>query len=440
MKINKSRLSPLYDQYSNDENRLTHALFHTIGSSGWIFSRFLKELVGLNNSLSGTHFEVSSQKVPFAHGDNDPQDVESIPDGWIIDEANSLGIVVEVKDRKNNLSLKQLRSHINRIKNYNTPYLLVITPDLQKPNKVIELERKEVKKIRVLWRSWDEIYRWLNKLSISRTSKNDKNNFLISSMLEYLERRKEVLGFQGITFPKGFNVNEAKFILNAEMEELEQTVKSLYKDLLKRRPAITTISQEAVWDCFGNDDGFTTDLHFTLGINEKSHDISITVPNSAKKAWSQLKKVFSDPDLEKELYLILKNLRKEVPHVFIEFIQRHFLYRKYGIRDGYMEFNIDTLGSPFRNKNSKVKEFPIWGPTLRDAVRNKKNVNAQVMFKSRFFLNETKDIDKPKFIKTTKATLKAFKPLYSFLQKNTCSNIQATGKELVSKLGISVEP
>ena len=418
MKINKSRLSPLYDQYSNDENRLTHALLHTIGSSGWIFTRFLKKILGINISLLGTHCEISSQKVPFSHGDNNPEDVESIPDGWIIDEANSIGIAVEVKDRKNNLSLKQLKSHINRIKNYNTPYLLVITPDPQKPNKVIELEKKEDKNLKIIWHSWDEIYRWLKNLPISKTATNDKNNFLVSSMLEYLERRREVLGFQGISFPKGFNVNEAKFILSSEMEELEQTVKSLYKDTVKRRPAITTFSQEAVWDCFGNDDGFTTDLHFTLGINEKSHDISITVPNSAKKAWLRLKKVFSDTDLEKQLYSTLMNLRKEVPHVFIEFIQRHFLYRKYGIRDGYMEFNIDTLGSPFRNKNSKVKEFPIWGPTLRDAVRNKKNVNAQVMFKSRFFLNETKDIDKSKFIKTAKATLKAFKPLYSFLQKN----------------------
>ena len=31
MKINKDRLHPLYDQYSNDENRLTHALLREKG-------------------------------------------------------------------------------------------------------------------------------------------------------------------------------------------------------------------------------------------------------------------------------------------------------------------------------------------------------------------------------------------------------------------------
>ena len=44
MKIEKSGLHPLYDQYANDENRLTHALLHTVGSSEWLFSRFPKNL------------------------------------------------------------------------------------------------------------------------------------------------------------------------------------------------------------------------------------------------------------------------------------------------------------------------------------------------------------------------------------------------------------
>ncbi|MBW1668252.1 MAG: hypothetical protein JRJ66_09415 [Deltaproteobacteria bacterium] len=48
MRINKDRLNPLYDQYSNEENRLTHALLHTIGSSQWLFSRFLREIVGVS--------------------------------------------------------------------------------------------------------------------------------------------------------------------------------------------------------------------------------------------------------------------------------------------------------------------------------------------------------------------------------------------------------
>jgi len=166
-----------------------------------------------------------------------------------------------------------------------------------------------------------------------------------------------VLGFQGIFFSSGFNVIEAKDILNAEMEALGPKVSRIYQDLRKRRPAITTFSQKSVWDCFGSMDGFVNDLHFTFGINEDSHDIALTVPHSAKRAWSRLKAIFSDQGNEEELFLILKDLRKKVPCLFLQFHQRHFIYMKKGITDGYMEFDIDTLGNLSEEKTQKQKSF-----------------------------------------------------------------------------------
>ena len=71
MKINRTRLHPLYDQYSNDENRLTHALLHTIGSSQSLFSRFLKDIVGISSFSARETYEISTQKVSFQNGDND---------------------------------------------------------------------------------------------------------------------------------------------------------------------------------------------------------------------------------------------------------------------------------------------------------------------------------------------------------------------------------
>ena len=418
MNIKKDRLNSLYDQYSNQENRLTHALLHTIGSSQSLFSRFLKDIVVVSSFSARETYEISTQKVPFSHGDNDAKDIESIPDAWIVDGSSKLGIAIEVKDKKNSLRLNQLRGHANRIADYQHQYLLAITPDLSEPDKIEELKRKERTKLNVVWRSWDEIYRWLMELAGKRVTRNEKESFIVASMKEYLERRSEVLGFQGIKFPDGFNVLEAKTSLNEEMEELKPTIGRVYKDLVRRRPAITTFSQESVWDCFGSEKGFTADLHVTLAINEKSHDISLTVPNSARKAWSRLKTVFSDQRYESQLFSILSRLRKEIPHLFIEFNQRHFVTQKIGIRDGYMEFDIDTLGSPFRTQESKAKEFPVWKSAIRDAILNKKRINGQVMFKSRFFLTETKGIDKSQFIETAKRTIKAFKPLYDFLRKS----------------------
>ena len=90
MRIETSRLNPLYDQYSNQENRLTHALLHTIGSSKWLLSRFLKQIVSVDMSLGRETLDISSQKAPFSQADSDKKKVESVPDGWIvtIDEKN----------------------------------------------------------------------------------------------------------------------------------------------------------------------------------------------------------------------------------------------------------------------------------------------------------------------------------------------------------------
>ena len=80
MKIEKPRLNPLYHQYSNPENRLTHALLHTVTSSRWIFARFIKQIAEYKGSINGKNFEATTQKVPFEQADNDPGKIESIPD------------------------------------------------------------------------------------------------------------------------------------------------------------------------------------------------------------------------------------------------------------------------------------------------------------------------------------------------------------------------
>jgi hypothetical protein len=262
VKIIKTGLHPLYEQYSNNENRLTHALLHTIGSSKWLFSRFLIKIVGLPALPRNALYEISTQKAPFAEGDNDPEQIESIPDAWIVDGTSSLGIAIEVKDKKNSIRLDQLRKHANRIKSYSHQYLLVITPDREWPDQIGEFERKEGKKLKIIWHSWQEVYRWLKDLANTPSLKKSMEEFLIVSIQEYLERRSEVLGFEGIKFPGGFDVAVAKNILNAMMEELEPSVRMLYRDLGDRRPAITTFSKWGVWDCFGiRGIKFTEDLH-----------------------------------------------------------------------------------------------------------------------------------------------------------------------------------
>ena len=415
MKIDAIRLTPLYDQYSNQENRLTHALLHTIGSSSQIFVKFLKDFTGIRYGFGRDTYEISTQKVPFSHEDKDPDKVDSVPDAWIVEPNNKIGIIIEVKDVSDYVKRGQLNSHLRRLSNYQHQYLMVITPDLKEPEIISSVQGSCPTGQNVIWRSWDAFYRWLFKLN-NGYSPSSKEGFLIRSMLTYLQKRRSVLGFQGIFFTSEFNVYEAKDILNAEMEALRGTVRRLYRNLVIRRPAITTMHLQSVWDCFGVEDGFTNDIHITLSIHEEYHDIGIIVPNAASTRWTRLRQIFTDN--EKELLSVLKSVRGNVPKLFLEFSQRHFITRRQAKRDAYLVFDVDTKGPPFIKKKSKTKEFPVWYEAIKTAVLNKKGVNGQLRFGVRFYFDETAHIDSPEFLNTARDTLKELKLLYNFLVKS----------------------
>ena len=187
MIINKSKLNPLYDQYSNAENRLTHALLHTVSSSNWLFSRFLRDLFNVNIPAVRSEFEISTQKVPSGRGDLDPEQVQSVPDAWIIEKQSKLGIAIEVKAEEGKLRRDQLLGHVRRIRNFGYQYLFVITAHHEKPKEMVELERSnEGRKLRVEWRSWDQVYVWLAKLRTEKTRKREPESFLVDSMREYM--------------------------------------------------------------------------------------------------------------------------------------------------------------------------------------------------------------------------------------------------------------
>jgi len=416
MKIDTERLTPLFDQYSNPENRLTHALMHTLAGSDKILKAFLDQVLGIRRSFIGKEIEITTQKRPFSQEDTDRDKVDSVPDGWIIDKQGGLGILIEVKDEKNSVRLDQLRSHLKRLENYENSTLLVITPDLILPQKIDALNADRRCRSRIAWKSWNELYAFFNQCRENLFHTLPKERYVLDAMLEYLEQRREVLGFQGIKFRKGFDVEEAKKILAAEMEELKDTALALFPTLTGRRGAITTaFSKSAVWDCFGVPEGFTSDIHVTVSIHEAYQDISLTVPHRARQRWKRLKSILASEENERALFKILNELRLAVPDLFLEFIQRHFLYQRKGVRDAFLEFHIDTFGKPFLEDKSKVKVFPIWFQALKEAILSKSMINAQTMFKARFYLDETPNIDNEKFLITARKAITALHPLYSFL-------------------------
>jgi hypothetical protein len=227
------------------------------------------------------------------------------------------------------------------------------------------------------------------------------------------------MGFQGIPFNKDvFDVEQAKKILKDEMDELQDTVHNLFPKLTSTHSAVATaFSKSSVWNCFGISEDFTKDIHITFSLSEHYHDISLTIPDKAPQRWKLLKSVLSESDREQKFMNLIKKLRCKVPNLFFKYLQRHFINRRKSVDDASLEFNIDTLGSSFRNLGSPTKEFPVWFDFFKEAIRNKKKINAQAQFKVRFYYDDTPTIEKETFLETAKKTLEAIHPLYVFLNQ-----------------------
>ena len=93
MKIETKKLTPLYDQYSNQENRLTHA-FSTLAGSEKIFRQFLSSLLELRKAWGVESLKISTQKRPFSQEDIDLKKVDSVPDGWIVENQGELVFLI----------------------------------------------------------------------------------------------------------------------------------------------------------------------------------------------------------------------------------------------------------------------------------------------------------------------------------------------------------
>jgi hypothetical protein len=81
-------LRNIFDQYSQPENRVTHALMTAINEDRKLLGLFLRELVKVKAPIDPGKLSVLAQQYPGEEEPNE-EDIErrrGIPDGWIFDE------------------------------------------------------------------------------------------------------------------------------------------------------------------------------------------------------------------------------------------------------------------------------------------------------------------------------------------------------------------
>lgn len=412
MKI-ESQLNNIFDQYDLGENRLTNALLQMLSKNEDLLIHFLKYYFKIHIKKN-TQVLISALKEAFATGDREEnrEEVESIPDGWIIVNEN-IAIVFEAKITQNAIRRNQLLSHVRRIRNIEQKYLCVITPDHKNPVKNIQIPN-----VNIVWISWRKIYNWV--------SDNIKDNPIVPNCLtkqfkEYLAMKENLVGFQGINFSSGkYDSSEAKRILKSLLKEITPEISKIYPKLRTAKKALSegvhdyTVYHRNVWSNISAGENFTKDMHMTFWIQQAHFGMGFTVPNNARSCWKRLKSIFKDEILFNAFIEKLFKLRNHAPNLFLEFIHRHYLGMKQGVVDGLMEINIDTIR---KHKNSPVKSYPSWLVAFRELITNKKGFNGQFMMRTRFFYKDHPKVRSADFKDVVLQVAKNFKEIYDFLQQ-----------------------
>ncbi len=281
----------VFDQYSQPENRVTHALTTALHEDPALLRAFLVDIARCAPPGNAGPLAVFAQTAP---GEPEPPEQDDdtgrgIPDAWITG-GEDWCLLIENKvtatpDRD------QLLRHLATAKRrgYASPNALLVTilpPPADLPGQV-----------RVVY--WRDVYRWL----VARTPGSDWAGRVVA-YLEQLEGQMidqgrlttgTLTAFNGFRFDREspFSWLQGKRALGLATEALRQRADlrsgiGMDPDLLGR-PAITGRNEDVVWDFlqFGaarDAAKFTDFTHLTPGVRRDRVEAMVTVPNGLPRA------------------------------------------------------------------------------------------------------------------------------------------------------------
>lgn len=405
----------IFDQYSQPENKLTHALATCLHEDSRLLKRFVKWITG--DIPRGTLHVVEQQLPGEAQLEENEVDAKGLPDLWIYnDKGWALLIENKVADslRADQL-IRHHRTAINRdFQDIHVLGIDVLPPKKRMPNFVT-------------FRLWSEIYSWLSKeVEHSDWAARCKK------FLEIAESRWPAEGylkegtlttFTGIPFDQNnpYNYLEAKRVIRLLMTELK-TSKRLQKlanidTALPGRPSITGKSATSVWDFLrlkdskGTDD-FTAYPHFTISMRRDEVRVVVAIPNSIKSSFR--KNLFGNgidnfEETIEQVFIQFKKIMELEPDCApkIEVVQRHFKsQRAVPSIDADLCFDLRTV---FPEKNGRVKYQRCWLEACHESVKSKK-ANTQLAI-GIFFPYNCNSVNSAKLIPLIEETWIACSPL-----------------------------
>lgn len=375
----------VFDQYSQPENKITHALVTALSEEPKLLRAFVRWATG--KTAPGGKLYIVEQKLP---GEPDIEEGEAgrlgLPDAWIYND-DGWCLLLESKIAAT-LTSDQLRRHYSTAVKRGFEAINILALDVEQPRGRLPAG--------VVLRRWHEVYSWLK-------SKANESEWAgrVAKYLEIAESRFREEGymkegnlttFSGIPFnsENPYSYLEAKRVLKLAMEELRKN-KSLVRELgmaptIEGRPGITGRGSNAVWDYLrlgvsASARAFTEYPHLTLAIQQDRILVIVTVPHGIKTGFRKnlvnlgfdgFTNVLSE--INKRLVKALRATPGAAP--WCDVVQRRYpTQRSEAIVDARLEYDLRTAFPSL--KPSNVKAQLQWLQATYEALVNKKS-NLQV--------------------------------------------------------------
>lgn len=415
----------VFDQYSQQENRVTHALVTALAEEPKLLRDFVRWSTG--HAAPAKKLHIVEQRLP---GEPEPTEVDAgqrgLPDAWIYDD-DTWCLLIESKV-KASLTNDQLLRHYRTAEKRGFEKIAILALDVAQPSKPLPNG--------VLFRRWHEVYTWLKS-----KAKGSEWARRVVQYLEVAENRFREEGymtegnlttFSGIPFSidEPYNYLEAKRVLKLAMEELRKN-KALIRELgmdptLGGRPGITGKDNVAVWDYLrlkwaSSEQTFTKYPHLTVVIHSDRLLVIVTVPHGIKPEFRR-NLINLGLDGFSELWgevnsRLVKTLRKTPGAApWCEVIQRRYpTQRSAAIVDAKIEYDLRTA-FPKSSMNDSVKTQPQWLQATYAALTHKRS-NLQVAIGANFPYRLCTATSQPEIVDTIAGVWIACKPLLDVLLK-----------------------
>lgn len=367
----------VFDQYSQPENRVTHALACSLANDTDLLSSFLKRFLGIA-APSAKKLRVLEQRLPgMPPIEEEEATRRGLPDMWIHDD-DSWCLLVESKIASD-LKHGQLERHHRTAIRYGFTKVRVLAIDA--------MPRKITLPNWCIFREWSEIYEWLNSASLQSFWAREATRFLEIAETSYIEKKYMKEGnltkFSGIPFhaDNPYNYFEAKRVLKLAMSEFRKDRRlqtELNIDLgAPGRKSITGRGMSIVWDFLQFRGGGGSAPHLTFAIEQDAVRAQLSIPNklSAKKRNLILASYDQFSSLVRQVTTKAESRLGSVSGYTPLFTlsQRHYpTQRSVPIVDGKLEIDMRT-GFEDLAAFHDLKYQPQWLPAIYEILSNKQS-------------------------------------------------------------------